>query len=172
MTLPGAPQLHPSPFSSVNPAPRPDPALSSKGRDGLGKAPPFCKKGGEEPFGTICPSSSPTRSNLLERVPPSRAGLPWGGVKRLLGIAALGCVLACSWLAMRGFAATQSTPKSAGQKIQAEIEQEASQTQSKRSKEKIIEQKLANILANQELILKRFDEVMEELRVIKVRATR
>lgn len=32
-------------------------------------------------------------------------------------------------------------------------------------------QKLDQILANQEAILKRFDDVMEELRIVKVRAT-
>ena len=34
-----------------------------------------------------------------------------------------------------------------------------------------IEKKLDQILANQETILRRFDQVMEELRIIKVRAT-
>lgn len=35
-----------------------------------------------------------------------------------------------------------------------------------------IEKKLDQILANQQAILSRFDAVMEELRIIKVRATR
>ena len=34
-----------------------------------------------------------------------------------------------------------------------------------------LEKKLDRILANQETILQRFDQVMEELRIIKVRAT-
>ena len=34
-----------------------------------------------------------------------------------------------------------------------------------------LEKKLDQILANQETILQRFDQVMEELRIIKVRAT-
>lgn len=34
-----------------------------------------------------------------------------------------------------------------------------------------LEKKLDQILANQEQILKRFDDVMEELRIVKIRAT-
>ena len=39
------------------------------------------------------------------------------------------------------------------------------------SKDAGVEKKLAQILANQETILQRFDQVMEELRIIKVRST-
>ena len=60
--------------------------------------------------------------------------------------------------------------------------QAAEQPQSRRSKasdsaptssrtDGKIESKLDEILANQEKILKRFDDVMEELRIVKVRAT-
>ncbi len=52
----------------------------------------------------------------------------------------------------------------------------ASADQSNQSKEKDqnaqIERKLDEILSNQQTILQRFDAVMEELRIIKVRATR
>lgn len=46
-------------------------------------------------------------------------------------------------------------------------------TSSSRSKEKDaqIEQKLDQILANQQAILQKFDAMMEELRIIKVRTT-
>ena len=44
-------------------------------------------------------------------------------------------------------------------------------TQSDRARETRIEQKLDQILSNQQTILQRFDQVMEELRIVKVRAT-
>lgn len=50
--------------------------------------------------------------------------------------------------------------------------QEAKQpTQGDRAREARIEQKLDQILSNQQTILQRFDQVMEELRIVKVRAT-
>lgn len=39
------------------------------------------------------------------------------------------------------------------------------------SSEKHLEEKLDQILDNQDKILKRFDDVMEELRIVKIRAT-
>ncbi len=42
---------------------------------------------------------------------------------------------------------------------------------SRKSSEATVEQKLDQILAKQDQILARFDEVMEELQIIKIRAT-
>ena len=44
-------------------------------------------------------------------------------------------------------------------------------TQSDRARAARMEEKLDRILANQQTILQRFDQVMEELRIVKVRAT-
>ena len=65
---------------------------------------------------------------------------------------------------MEGFAESKSMATPA--------KEAALESKRAKEKEKILEQKLDRILANQERILKRFDEITEELRIIKVRATR
>lgn len=49
--------------------------------------------------------------------------------------------------------------------------EEGASSRSSRGENATLEDKLDQILSNQQLILQKFDAVMEELRIIKVRAT-
>ena len=69
------------------------------------------------------------------------------------------------------FSAVESMAEEAARPTRSVLGGAASGASSASGKDAGVERKLDQILANQETILQRFDQVMEELRIIKVRST-
>ncbi|MBI4354345.1 MAG: hypothetical protein HY595_03830 [Candidatus Omnitrophica bacterium] len=75
-------------------------------------------------------------------------------LSRPLGVA-LGLGLVGGWWALQGFADAQTTRRAKEALVDAAS----------------IDKKLHTLLENQQLILQKFDAVMEELRIVKIRCT-
>ena len=77
---------------------------------------------------------------------------------------------------MAAFSADEASDRASRSRTRSSVTSAEQSSQSDQSKEKDrdaqIERKLDEILSNQQTILQRFDAVMEELRIIKVRSTR
>ena len=82
---------------------------------------------------------------------------------RLLGIG----LIAAAWLSAEGLVSAKDDAQEKG----AVRSSRATRSSRSASEEGDVEGMLARVLRNQEAILKRFDEVMKELQVVKIRAS-
>lgn len=95
---------------------------------------------------------------MMDGTRTSRRPLRWAALVGALG-------LAIGSMGSSALAAETASAKPPAKKPPAQSDR------AREAREKRLEEKLDQVLANQQTILQRFDQVMEELRIVKVRAT-